>query len=116
MSTQQKSATSVLPAVQPNVGESAVSFGELLNMSRRRRWPLALSRFTRRSFEGLSGVLRWPRRLPLVIRVALPAVLAVGILFVIARSRGWLDRGPWNRAIASYKEEVALYQFAQAAE
>ena len=92
--------------------DDAISGGE----TRRRRWPLALSRFTRRSFEGLSGVLRWPRRLPLVIRVALPAVLAVGILFVIARSRGWLDRGPWNRAFASYKEQVALYQFAQAAE
>jgi len=75
-----------------------------------------LSRFTRRRFEALSGVLRWHRRLPLFIRVALPTVLAVGILFVIARSRGWLDRSPWNKALAEYREQVALYYFAQAAE
>ena len=92
--------------------DDAISGGE----TRRRRWPSALSRFTRRSFEALSGVLRWPRRLPLLIRVALPAVLAVGILFVIARSRGWLDRSPWNKALAEYREQVALYHFAQAAE
>lgn len=91
--------------------DDAISGGE----TRRRRWPSALSRFTRRSFEALSGVLRWPR-LPLLIRVALPAVLAVGILFVIARSRGWLDRSPWNKALAEYREQVALYHFAQAAE
>jgi len=92
--------------------DDAISGGE----TRRRRWPSALSRFTRRSFEALSGVLRWPRRLPLLIRVALPTVLAVGILFVIARSRGWLDRSPWNKALAEYREQVALYHFAQAAE
>ena len=92
--------------------DDAISGGE----TRRRRWRSALSRFTRRSFESLSGVLRWPRRLPLLIRVALPAVLAVGILFVIARSRGWLDRSPWNKALAEYREQVALYHFAQAAE
>jgi serine/threonine protein kinase len=91
--------------------DDAISGGE----TRRRRWPSALSRFTRRSFEALSGVLRWPR-LPLFIRVALPTVLAVGILFVIARSRGWLDRSPWNKALAEYREQVALYHFAQAAE
>ena len=92
--------------------DDAISGGE----TRRRRWPSALSRFTRGSFEALSGVLRWHRRLPLLIRVALPAVLAVGILFVIARSRGWLDRSPWNKALANYREQVALYHFAQAAE
>jgi len=92
--------------------DDAISGGE----TRRRRWPSALSRFTRRSFEALSGVLRWPHRLPLLIRVALPTVLAVGILFVIARSRGWLDRSPWNKALAEYREQVALYHFAQAAE
>ncbi len=91
--------------------DDAISGGE----TRRRRWPSALSRFTRRSFEALSWVLRWPR-LPLLIRVALPTVLAVGILFVIARSRGWLDRSPWNKALAEYREQVALYHFAQAAE
>jgi len=92
--------------------DDAISGGE----TRRRRWPSALSCFTRGSFEALSGGLRWHRRLPLLIRVALPAVLAVGILFVIGRSRGWLDRQPWNRALANYREQVALYHFAQAAE
>jgi DNA-directed RNA polymerase subunit RPC12/RpoP len=92
--------------------DDAISGGE----TRRRRWPSALSRFTRRSFEALRGLLRWHRRLPLFIRVALPAVLAVGILFVVARSRGWLDRSPWNKALAEYREQVALYHFAQAAE
>jgi len=84
--------------------------------TRRRRWPSALSRFTRRSFEALSWVLRWHRRLPVFVRVALPAILAVGLLFVIARSKGWLDRSPWNKALANYRGQVALYHFAQAAE
>jgi hypothetical protein len=92
--------------------DDAISGGEM----RRRRWPSALSRFTRRSFEPLSGVLRWHRRLPLFMRVALPGVLAAGILFVILRSTGWLDRGPWNKALANYRGQVALYQFAQAVE
>jgi serine/threonine protein kinase len=92
--------------------DDAISGGE----TRRRRWPSVLSRSTRRSFEALSGVLRWHRRLPVFIRVALPTVLAVGILFVIARSRGWLDRSLWNKALAEYRQQVALYHFAQAAE
>ena len=104
--------------------EDATSDGE----TRRRRWPSALSRFTRRSFEALSGVLRLYIRLPFFIRVALPAVLAVGFLFVIARNvlpswteltaiaTGWLDRAPWNKALADYREQVALYHFPQAAE
>ena len=92
--------------------DDAISGGE----TRRRRWPAALPRFTRRSLEGLRGVLRRLRRLPRLIRVALPAIVAAGILFVIARSKGWLDSGQWNKALASYKEQVALYQFAQAAE
>jgi DNA-directed RNA polymerase subunit RPC12/RpoP len=92
--------------------DDAISGGD----TRRRRWPSALPRFNQRSLEALGGVLRWHRRLPFLIRVALPVVLAVGFLFVIARNKGWLDRGPWNKALANYKEEVALYQFAQAAE
>jgi serine/threonine protein kinase len=92
--------------------DDAISGGE----TRRRRWPSTLSRFTRRSVEALRSLLRWHRRLPLLIRVALQAVLAVGILFVIARSRGWLDRSPWNKALAEYRQQVALYHFAQAAE
>jgi serine/threonine protein kinase len=96
--------------------------------TRRRRWPSALSGFARRSLEALSGGLRWVSGLPLLIRLALPAIVAAGILFVIAPSflpswteltafaTSWFDRGPWNKALASYKEQVALYQFAQAAE
>jgi len=104
--------------------DDATSGGE----TRRRRWPSALSRFTRRSFEALRRVLRGHRHLPLLVRVALPAIVAAAILLFIARSflpswtelaaiaTGGLDRGPWNKALASYKEEVALYQFAQAAD
>ncbi len=90
--------------------KDATSRGE----TRRRRWSAALSRIT--------------RRLPLLIRVGLPAIVAVGILFFIARSflpswteltanaTAWLDRGRWSKAVADYKEQVALYHFAQAAE
>ena len=83
--------------------------------TRPRRWPSALSRFPRRSFELLNGVLRWHRHLPPFIRVALPAIVAAAILFFIARSTGWLDRSQWNKALAEYREQVALYHFAQAA-
>jgi predicted RNA-binding Zn-ribbon protein involved in translation (DUF1610 family) len=92
--------------------ENTTSGGE----ARRRRWRRALSDFIRRSLEGLRGVLGRFHGLPRPIRVALTAIVAAGILFVIARSKGWLDRGPWNKALASYKEQVALYQFAQASE
>jgi hypothetical protein len=92
--------------------DDAISSGE----TRRRRWPSALSRFILRSFESLNGVFRWHRHLPPFIRLALPAIVAAAILFFIARSTGWLDRSPWNKALANYREEVALYQFAQAAE
>ncbi|HET6888949.1 MAG TPA: serine/threonine-protein kinase [Candidatus Udaeobacter sp.] len=96
--------------------------------TRRRHWSSALSGFTRRSLEGLRGVLRWLRGLPLLIRLALPALVAAAILFVIARgflpswteltafATSWFDRSPWNKALASYREQVALYHFAQAAE
>jgi serine/threonine protein kinase len=101
--------------------EDATSAGE----ARPRRWRPALSDFTRRSLGGLRGVLR---RFPRSVRLALPVIVAAGILFVIARSflpswtelaafaTSWLDRGPWNKALGSYKEQVALYHFAQAAE
>jgi serine/threonine protein kinase len=100
----------------------------LEDATRRRRWSSALSGFSRRSLEGLRAVLRWLHGLPLLIRLALPAIVAAGILFVIARSflpswteltafaTSWFDRSPWNKALASYKEQVALYHFAQAAE
>jgi serine/threonine protein kinase len=101
--------------------EDATSAGE----ARPRRWRPALSDFTRRSLGGLRGVLH---RFPRSVRLALPVIVAAGILFVIARSflpswtelaafaTSWLDRGPWNKALGSYKEQVALYHFAQAAE
>jgi hypothetical protein len=92
--------------------ENTTSGGE----ARRRRWRRALSDFIRRSLEGLRGVLGRFHGLPRPIRVALIAIVAAGILFVIARSKGWLDRGPWNKALVNYREEVALYHFAQAAE
>jgi serine/threonine protein kinase len=100
----------------------------LEDATRRQRWSSALSGFSRRSLEGLIGVLRWLHGLPLLIRLALPAIVAAGILFIIARSflpswtevtafaTSWFDRSPWNKALASYKEQVALYHFAQAAE
>src|SRR5436190_6929418 len=92
--------------------EDATDDGE----TRRRRSPSIFSRGGRRSFEALQSVWQWTRRLPLFIRVVLPAMLAAGILFVIARNTGWLDRGRWNKALANYREEVGLYQFAQATE
>jgi serine/threonine protein kinase len=100
----------------------------LEDATRRRLWSSALSGFTRRSLEGLRGVLRWLHGLPLLFRLALPAIVVAGILFVIARSflpswtevtafaTSWFDRSQWNKALASYREQVALYHFAQAAE
>jgi hypothetical protein len=92
--------------------ENTTSGGE----ARRRRWRRALSDFNRRSLEGLRGVLGRFHGLPRPIRVALTAIVAAGILFVIARSKGWLDRGPWNKALVNYRDDPALYHFAQAAE
>jgi protein kinase-like protein len=92
--------------------ENTTSGGE----ARRRRWRRALSDFIRRSLEGLRGVLGRFHGLPRPIRVALTAIVAAGILFVIARSKGWLDRGPWNKALVNYRKDPALYHFAQAAE
>jgi serine/threonine protein kinase len=90
--------------------EDATSSGEM----RRRRWFSALSRST--------------RRMPLLIRVGLVAIVAVGILLFVARSflpswtdlaanaTAWLDRGRWSKGLADYKEQVAHYHFAQAVE
>jgi hypothetical protein len=35
---------------------------------------------------------------------------------VTARATSLLERGPWNRALAKYKEQVALYHFGEAAD
>jgi serine/threonine protein kinase len=95
--------------------EDATSAGE----NRRRRL------LSRRRIEALKD--RWSR-LPFFIRLGLPAIIAAGILFIIARSflplwteltataTGWLDRGRWNKALADYKNQLAVYRFAQAAE
>jgi len=95
--------------------DDATSAGE----NRRRRL------LSRRKIEVLKD--RWSR-FPFFIRLGLPAIIAAGILFIIARSflpswteltataTGWLDRGPWNRALSDYKNQLALYRFAQAAE
>src|SRR5262249_28169220 len=86
------------------------------------RWP----RFFSHGFDALKETVR--KSSPLV-RLALPAVLiAAAIFFAIVRgfSPSWthvtarmtslLERGPWNRALAKYKEQVALYHFGQAAD
>src|SRR5438105_13379808 len=69
--------------------EDATRGGE----TRRRRWRSTWSGFTQRSFEAVRRVLRWLRSLPLLIRVAFPAILAAGILFFVARSffPSWTD-------------------------
>jgi hypothetical protein len=104
--------------------EDATSDGD----TRRRRRPPTLSGFTRRSLETLTGFLRWQRRLPLFIRLGVLAMVTAGILLFITRiflpsrtdltaiATAWLDRGPWNKALADYKKRLALYQFAQAGE
>jgi len=92
---------------------------------RRWLWPMV----SWRGLEALRDGARDHRGRSLLIRVGLPAALvAAAIFFVFARSfsPSWtdmtarvtslLDRGPWNRALAKYKEQVVLYHFAQAAE
>jgi len=95
---------------------------------RRLRRRLGFSRFIRRSFEAIKGFLRSLWRLPLIIRLGLPAVVVAVTLFFVTRSflPSWadltaiatagFDRGPWNKALADYKEQIALYHFAQAVE
>jgi serine/threonine protein kinase len=89
------------------------------------RWRWPLSGFRWRRFEPPPEAAR-PSPL---IRMALPIVLiATAIFFAMARgfSPSWtdltarvtslLERGPWNRALAKYKEQLALYHFGQAAD
>jgi serine/threonine protein kinase len=94
---------------------------------RRRRWASALSGFTQRVVDTFSDIFLWFQSLPRRIRVGLPVLVAVAILFILLRSflpswgdltafgTSWFDRGPWNAASATYKEQIAVYQFAQAA-
>jgi serine/threonine protein kinase len=92
--------------------------------ARWRRW-----RWLRFFLDGFDAVRKAARKPSPLIRVALPVMLiAVAIFFAIARgfSPSWtdltaratslLERGPWNRALAKYNEQVALYHFGQAAD
>ena len=93
---------------------------------RRMRWPMP--RFPWRRFEALKRAAREYRKRWLLICVALAALVAATMLFAVGRGflPSWtdvtarvislLDRGPWNRALANYKEQLALYHFAQAAD
>jgi Serine/threonine protein kinase len=86
----------------------------------RRRWPLY--RFHRRRLEALR---KGARQSPLIY-VALIVLVAAAIFFAVGRAFSWtqltaratslLERGPWNRALAKYKEQLALYHFGQAAD
>ena len=92
---------------------------------RRSRW--TLPRFSWRWVERVREVVRQSFRWS--VRIVLPVVLlAAAVSFIRERgiSRSWADvsalatsfkeRGPWNRALATYKEEIAFYHFDQAAE
>jgi DNA-directed RNA polymerase subunit RPC12/RpoP len=71
---------------------------------------------------------REQRKYWLLACVALALLLATAIFFaagrgfvpswtqVTARATSLLERGPWNRALAKYKEQVALYHFGEAAD
>ncbi|HEU5248258.1 MAG TPA: serine/threonine-protein kinase [Candidatus Udaeobacter sp.] len=85
-------------------------------------WPRSFSH----GFDALRKAARKPSPL---IRVALPVGLIVAaIFFAVTRffSPSWtdltgrvaslLERGPWNRALTKYKEQVAQYHFGQAAD
>jgi serine/threonine protein kinase len=87
------------------------------------RWPS--SRF-RWGSDALRRAARKP--LPLILGTLAIVLITAAIFFATARgfSPSWtepmarvtslLERGPWNRALAKYKEQVALYHFSQAAQ
>jgi Protein kinase domain len=91
-----------------------------------RWWRWRWTRVFSHGFDALRKAVGKPSPL---IRVALPVVLVAAAIFVaVARgfSPSWTDltarvtslpdHGPWNRALAKYKEQVALYHFDQAAD
>lgn len=95
--------------------------------SERSRWHLP--RFYRPLLEHARGTAREFAERRTLIRGTLAALLvAAAIIFVLQRglSRSWadvtalatsfVDRGPWNRALGNYKEQVGLYHFDQAAD
>jgi DNA-directed RNA polymerase subunit RPC12/RpoP len=91
------------------------------------RWPLI--RFPWRGLRALQEAAHKRQRPSLRIWAALLAVLLAAAIFfaigrgfspsrteLMARVTSLLERGPWNRALATYKEQVSLYHFSQAAE
>jgi hypothetical protein len=94
----------------------------------RRRWRRMLARIRSGGFDALKQAPGEQRKYWLLTCVALAFLLTTAIFFaagrafvpswtqVAARATSLLDRGPWNRALADYKEQLALYHFAQAAD
>ena len=92
------------------------------------RWRRPLARFRWRRVEAQKKAVHEHRKRSLLIRVASAVLVAAGIFLILgrtflpswaeltARATSLLERGPWNRALANYKEQVALYHFGQAAE
>jgi hypothetical protein len=86
---------------------------------------LLLPSFFRRGSEGARRLFR-PSELLRLAGVVVLLAAAIFFLFewgslpswteVTARATSLLDRRPWNRALANYKEQVALYHFGQAAD
>jgi DNA-directed RNA polymerase subunit RPC12/RpoP len=82
----------------------------------------------RRLLSRIRWAPREQRKYWLLTCVALALLLATAILFaagrglvpswtqVTARAASLLERGPWNRALAKYKEQIALYHFGEAAD
>jgi hypothetical protein len=82
----------------------------------------------RRLLPRIRWAPREQRKYWLLTCVALAVLLATAIFFaggrgfvpswtqVTARATSLLERGPWNRALAKYKEQVALYHFGEAAD
>jgi serine/threonine protein kinase len=94
------------------------------------RQPLwTLPRFSWTWLEPVREFLRESFRWSVLIRVVLPLILlAAAVFFVlqrgVSRSRAdaaalvtsFQERGPWNKALATYKDEISVYHFDQAAE
>jgi hypothetical protein len=82
----------------------------------------------RRLLSRIRWAPREQRKYWLLTCVALALLLATAIFFaagrglvpswtqVTARAASLLERGPWNRALAKYKEQIALYHFGEAAD
>ena len=97
--------------------------------ARLRRWRWKPPRLSWHGFERIREIVQESIPWSFLTRVALPAVLlAAAALFIVQRgvSRSWADvtalvtsfreRGPWNQAVATYKDEIALYHFDRAAD